>query len=181
MATSGVQDDEVGPDLTVLRGMPPRFTDQSIVSPMAHILSFADYLESHKVTNEDQKILRFAMSLGGKVRIWMESQEFASFEDLKKEFLDYCWDMSHEPRVHVLQNMRLEADETAQEYIIRIQECVRGLGYSPDMIKAQFLSGLPEELWKQVKSMRDSSIGEMGEMVQMLMDLTRIPEKKESQ
>lgn len=166
------------PDLKLLAGMPRKFSEQTFVSPAAHILSFNDYLKAHNVQDDRQKIFRFAMSLEGKPRRWMEDKEFASYEDLKRDFLGYHSGMlSRESSARYFRNLHFELGETIPEYLTRLKDCAKRLGYGPDMIKDQFLSGLPEKLLNLVGTMGDRPIEDIVGAAQRQLDLAKADSK----
>lgn len=153
--------------------LPARYNGENIDEAPAHILSFTDYAELHTL-NDAQKIQKFKITLSGAARLWYEGKAFADFDDLKDQFLAY-FSAAHtrESAVAAFRSCSLKLSETAEQYRQRVERFADRLGYNAEMVKDQFLAGLPSEVRTGVTMARPQNVNDCVRLTQQFIDLNR--------
>lgn len=154
--------------------MPQRFDGQTLSDAPAHILSFEDYCQLQNIKEDVPRVQRFRVTLSGQARLWVEGKEFATWDILKKSFLQYHSDShTRESAVASFRSSSYKHGETAEQYLQRLKRLAERLEYGNDMVKDQYISGLPAEAKTAVAMARPANLAECVELAQQFLDLNK--------
>jgi len=179
MANAEVQVDGVAAQqnaqvLRVNDFMPQRFDGKNLSDAPAHILSFEDYCTLQDIDNDGQMVQRFRVTLSGQARLWVEGKQFDTWEELKNSFLQYHSDShTRESAVASFRGSLYKHGETAEQYLQRLKRLAERLNYNNEMIKDQYISGLPAEAKTAVAMARPANLAECVELAQQFLDLNK--------
>ncbi len=161
--------------------LPSKFCGMQGQDPKSHFLSFHDYANVHGLDpdNLDQLIIRFKHTLEGPTRLWVEGKNFENINDLQTSFMRYFSGIhSREANARNFCSLENKQGVSIEDYASKICNAAEQLGsaeqlgYSDDLIRDQFLRGLPGTLQVQLSLTGAQNLGQLTEFAQKYMDLT---------
>ena len=155
--------------------LPGKFSGNKDQDPKSHFLSFHDYLQIHDIANDDmdQILARFKNTLAGQARIWIEGKVFADLDTLKKTFLRYFSGLhSREASARHFRSIRFLPGQSMDQYASTIRSAAETLGYNDDLVRDQFLQGLPKQLQLQLSMAAQQNLDHLIGLAQKYVDLT---------
>ena len=133
--------------------LPNRFSGNSIDRDLctAHYLSFSDYLEAHKLLNENgaasdltKVVSIFKRSLQGQARLWVEGKTFTSIDDLKQQFINrFSPSKSQFAHVKEFEELSYTQGESAEVHLAKIKKIAQRIHYGETQVRDKFISTLP--------------------------------------
>ena len=150
---------------------PRKFDGGGGDSPLAHWLQYEDYCGVHDV-EADVRLTRFRMTLSGQARLWMEGKQFEDLNDLKRRFLEHFSGVhSREASVAAFRSIVYKPGESMDAYLDRIKPLAERLGYQDELVKDQFLHGLPHDVKVAVSMANCDTVADMVVAAQRFSDL----------
>ena len=153
--------------------LPSKFNGDKNQNPRSHFLSYNDYLQIHNIRDGDMQIARFKHTLSGPARVWFENKDFDDLDDLKNRFTRYFSGVhSREANARQFRTLVYKTGENVEEYLTRIRTSANQLGYDDNLIRDQFVAGLPHTVQIQLSMSGRNDLQELVDMAQRYMDLT---------
>ena len=153
--------------------MPSKFNGDKNQNPRSHFLSYNDYLQIHNIRDVDIQIARFKHTLSGPARVWFENKDFDDLDDLKNRFTQYFSGVhSREANARQFRTLVYKTGENLEEYLTRIRTSANQLGYDDNLIRDQFVAGLPHTVQTRLSMSGRNNLQELVDMAQRYMDLT---------
>ena len=152
--------------------LPSRFFGNPGDSPQPHILTYEDYIQQHDIQGDQPRINRFKLTLGGKARQWLDSENFNTFQELKDAFIAY-FSGSH-TRMAAVQNFmncNYIPGETLKSYAMRLRELGTRCQYGDNTIYYRFINGLPLPLKKVLASEEGENLDAIIRKGQRMLDI----------
>lgn len=154
--------------------LPSKFSGKQGQDPKAHFLSFEDYLTVHDINEIAPIVARFKHTLEGTARLWVEGKQFANLNQLKAAFTQYFSGIhSREASARLFRNIAYSAGESVESYATKIRGAAEQLGYNEDMIRDQFLQGLPHNLQLQLSMSAAQNMQQLIGFAQKYIDLSK--------
>ena len=155
--------------------LPARFSGEKNENARAHFMLYEDYLTLQNIPPDDPaRVQRFASTLSGPAHIWFTDHDFADFNALRNQFLSYfCGMHTREASARQFRLIKYHPGMTVGEYLSEIRACAERLGYGQDMIRDQFLAGLPNALQIQLALQGDRPVLELVQKAQRYLDLSQ--------
>lgn len=152
--------------------LPPKFLGNQGQNPMAHWLSFSDYCTMHQLPDA-QKIERFKITLGGEARTWIDGKQFANVNALRQRFLEQFSGMhTRDGTVKMFRKEKYRMGEAVESYCTRLRMIANQLNYNQDMVKDQFLDGLPDNVATAASMANADNLDAMVTAAQRYIDRT---------
>ena len=150
-------DDEISfrPNARISDLFPKRFSGAKDQDPRSHIYSFMDYCEIQGIVTDAAMIKRFKNTLENKARLWMQSLDVKTFDELREQFIrQYTGVTTHIANVMRFRQVVYTYPESLETYKQRLLLLAQTIGYdvregkvSPEVL-TQYRLGLPKEVRK---------------------------------
>ena len=158
---------------------PTRFSGEDIGNPYAHWLAYNDYAVLQDF-DDNQKLNRFKTSLTGRARLWIEGKDFQNVNDMKRSFLEQFSGMrTRAGTAEMFRNSTFKSGESMETYLARLKQLANQLNYGNDLIKDQFLAGLPKEIRVAASMSGGDDLDELVSAAQKYADLSGMNTTKE--
>ena len=126
--------------------LPSSFFGDGSQSAQSHIDRYQDYITTH-LLNDRTALERFQLTLSGVARSWLKRQNFNTFAELQKAFLNkFSPYHSSEAILRALSQKKLGPHQSLESYYAEIIELADRRGCSDSDIKDWFLNGLPDNV-----------------------------------
>ena len=150
---------------------PQKFTGENNASPLAHWLQYQDYCGANELVQAEW-VTRFRITLSGQARLWIEGKQFADVNDLKRRFIEHHSGVhSREASVTAFRAISYRQGESMETYLGRLKPFSERLGYQEELLRDQFLSGLPHDVKVAVSMSAANTTAGMVEAAQRFVDL----------
>ena len=137
----------------------------------SHFLSYEDYCTIHDLQEPD-RIARFKLTLSGEARQWIEGKQFATFQEMKNQFIRYFTGAhTNLGTTAQFRNLKYIPGETLEKYASRIRALAEEGGINDQMCVSQFMIGLPSSLRKDLASTGLDNLNALVERGQLILDL----------
>ena len=121
--------DDVRSNLKIHEGMPKRFDNVHIKDPVAHLVSFGDYCDLHKLTDEREILIRFSLSLEGTPRRWLASINPRSWQECSSLFTKlYTGIMNYQSNLHKFRSLTWDESKDLETYRQSLSTLAAGIG-----------------------------------------------------
>ncbi len=140
--------------------------------PNAHWCNFKDYC-FHQNLQLNNLVNRFKTSLSGQARLWIEGKVFANLNDMKQQFLsNFSGMLTQEGTTKMFRKITYIKGETIEKYLTKIKLIANQLNYNDDLVKDQFITGLPENIAIAASMSGAQNLNQLVPAAQRYQDMT---------
>ncbi len=159
------------PNLLPSDFFPDKFDGKGGTSPASHIHSLTDYFQAQGIVGDQERLRRFRTSLKGKAREWYQNRNFAVYADLCRTFIEHFSGFhSRDSSAQKFRKLKYEHPEDMESYLSRLRVLADTLGYNNELIKDQFIQGLPDEVRNYVSILSPPNMEGCVDIAQRVLD-----------
>ncbi len=159
---------------------PPKFAGNTGDCPNAHWCNFEDYcfyqnlqLNNLQAGQLNNLVNRFKTSLSGQARLWIEGNVFANSNDMKQQFVsNFSGMLTLEGTPKMFRKITYIKGETMEKYLTKIKLIANHLNYNDDLVKDQFITGLPENIAIAASMSGAQNLNQLVQAAQHYQDMT---------
>lgn len=152
---------------------PKLFSGDSGCDPHAHWLKWMDYCQKHNL-NDQQKMAEFQMTLDFGARTWIAEKRFNAVNALRDAFISYFSGYSsREATLEAFRSCQWDGVESVDVYAGRLRRLGAQLNMNADLLKDQFLQGLPFECKQSVVMSGVNNLDDYVHLAQRYADLQK--------
>ena len=137
----------------------------------SHILEYEYYCRAQNL-NAQAQLARFGGTLTGQALIWLDGQNFHGYNELREAFLTYFSGIhSREGAVEQWKTTIYTPGESIDQYLVRLRRLAQRLNYNNELIKDQFLAGLPANI-RVNAAINGGNLNEVAQRAQRYIEMT---------